>query len=135
MRWTFSAGGCAILMALLLLAPRNAAAGPPQFDPFERADVPALALGLSPDQVRRLDLELDDDLRALDAFAGKRKKMAGASRSIEERGVWAFYGRMGVLNFQKHLDPHYGSSGMRFTWRRTGPRLTGRIYIGIHRKF
>lgn len=133
MQSTFTAGGCAILMALLLFAPRDAAAGPPQFDPFERADAPSLALGLSPDQVRRLDLEFDDDVRALDAFGGKRR-VAGLSKRLERRGVWTFYGRLGVLNFQNRMDPHQANS-TRFTLRRTGPRLTGRVYIGIHRKF
>ena len=110
-------------MALLALAPRNAMADP------------ALALGLSDDQVRLLDREFHDDLRMLDAFAGKRKKMDGTARSLEERGVWTFYGRLGVLNFQNRFDPHEPRSATRFTLRRTGPRLTGRIYVGIHRAF
>lgn len=135
MPFTFTARGCAILMALLLFAPRNAAAEPPRLDPFERAnEAPSLALGLSPDQVRRLDLEFDDDLRALDAFGGKRR-VNGLRERLERRGAWTFYGRLGLLNFQNQLDPQQGASSMRFTWRRTGPRLTGRVYIGIHRKF
>ncbi len=135
MRSSLTASGCAILMALLLFAPRNAAAQPPHLDPFDRADeAPGLALGLSSDQVRRLDLEFDDDLRALDAFGGKRR-VNGLSERLERRGVWTFYGRLGVLNFQNHLDPQERAGSMRFTLRRTGPRLTGRIYIGIHRKF
>jgi hypothetical protein len=134
MRISFTAGSCTILMVMLALAPRQAAAGPPQYDPFERAHAPSLVLGMSSDQVRRLDLEFEDDLRALDAFGGKRR-VNGLSRALERRGAWTFYGRLGLLNFQNQLDPQQGASNMRFTWRRTGPRLTGRIYVGIHRKF
>ena len=136
MRAYFSASGCAILMGLLACAVPEAAAELPRVDPFDRAnDAPTLALGLSSGQVRRLEFEFDDDLRALDAFAGKPRKMAGLGRTLEERGVWTFYGRLGLLNFQNQLDPRQGGASMRFKLGRTGPKLTGRIYIGIHRKF
>lgn len=131
-----SAGGCAILSGMLACAAPDVAAEPPRFDAFDHSsEAPALALGLSSGQVRRLELEFDDDLRALDAFAGKPKGMAGLTRSLEERGVWTFYGRLGVFNFQNQLDPRQGGASMRLKLGRTGPKLTGRFYVGIHRKF
>jgi len=69
----------------------------------------------------------------LSAFAGKRR-IDGFTESVEKPKPWTFYGRLGVLNFQNELEPER-SNGMRFTLRRTGPRLTGRVYIGIHRSF
>lgn len=126
MRASFSASGCVLLAGLLACVVPDVAA---------EEDAPALALGISSDQVRRLEVEFDEDLRALDAFAGKPKKIAGLGRSLEERGVWTFYGRLGFLNFQNDLDPKEGGTSMRFRLGRTGPKLTGRVYIGIHRKF
>lgn len=133
MRAYLPSSGCVVLMGLLACVVPDAAAEPSRFDPAN--DVPALAHGLSPGQVRRLEFEFDDDLRALDAFAGKSNKMAGLGKTLEERGAWTLYGRLGVLNFQNELDPKQGGASMRLKLGRTGPKLTGRIYIGIHRKF
>ena len=107
------------VMAVLLAVALEAAAQayrPASLEPFEQ--VPP-----------RLQHEMD--LQALDAFAGKRT--ARDLRSSERPGPWTLYGRLGLLNFQNALEPD--SSGLRFTWRRTGPRLGGRIYVGIHRRF
>ena len=95
------------------------------------AQAPSHVLGFSPPAVRALDQEHAMDLRALDAFAGKRR--AEGLRPLERPAPWTLYGRFGLLNFQNQLDAD--SSGMRFTLRRTGPGLGGRIYVGIHRRF
>jgi hypothetical protein len=74
--------------------------------------------------------QLEIELRALDAFGGKR---GDGLRRLERPGPWILYGRLGVANFENPLDAHGG--GMQFSWHRTGPRLAGKIYIGIHRRF
>lgn len=105
-------------MALLLVVAAEAAA---------QAYRPA-----SPDYLgHALEREREMDLQALDAFAKKRS--AEGLRPSERPGPWTLYGRFGLVNFQNELDAH--SSGMQVTWRRTGPGLTGRIYVGIHRRF
>jgi hypothetical protein len=78
-----------------------------------------------------LNQEHEKDLQALDAFGGKRR--ADGLRPLERPESWMLYGRFGLLNFQNQLDPD--NSGMRFTLRRTGPGLGGKIYVGIHRRF
>jgi hypothetical protein len=40
---------------------------------------------------------------------------------------------LGIVNFQTRLEPDGG--GLRFDWRRTGPGLGGRIYVGMQRRF
>jgi hypothetical protein len=73
---------------------------------------------------------IEIDLRALDAFGGQR---SDGLRRPERPEPWMLYGRLGVANFENRLDAH--GDGMHFSWRRTGPRLAGKIYIGIHRRF
>ena len=125
------------LIALLLLLSNVAQAQNPRPEPSERAEsAPVLALGLSPGQVRNLNIELDEDLRALDAFSGVRGA-DNLSRSLELPGRWILYGRLGVLNFRNRVnevDPE-GVGRLRFSFRRSGPKLTGRIYLGIHRQW
>jgi len=120
------------VMALLLVVAVEAAAQayrPASLDRVEQAR-PHLP-GLSPSAVRAMDQEHEMDLQALDAFEGKRR--ADLFRPLERPGPWKLYGRFGLVNFQYQLDPD--SSGMQFTWRRTGPGLAGKIYVGIHRRF
>jgi hypothetical protein len=119
------------VMALLLVVGGEAAAQayhPASLDRFEQA--PPRVLGLSPMFVRALHQEHEMDLQALDAFGGKPR--ADALRPLERPGPWTLYGRLGFANFQNQLDPD--RSGVRFSWRRTGPSL-GKISIGIHRRF
>jgi hypothetical protein len=74
---------------------------------------------------------LDDmDLQALDAFGERR---AERFRPLERSEGWRLYGRFGLLNFQNEPDPN--GSGIRVSWRRTGPALGTKIYVGIHRRF
>ncbi|HYG54604.1 MAG TPA: hypothetical protein VD965_04855 [Burkholderiales bacterium] len=93
---------------------------------------PALVMNLSPSGVRALNNEFDEDLRALDAFGGRRKD--AWMRSYEAPKHWMLYGRLGLLNFQNEIREQ-GATGTKFTLRRSGPKLTGKIYVGIHRKF
>jgi hypothetical protein len=52
---------------------------------------------------------------------------------LERSARWRLYGRCGLLNFQNDLDPN--GSGVQVSWRRTGPALCAKIYVGIHRRF
>jgi len=93
---------------------------------------PALVLQLSPSGVRALNQEFEDDFQALDAFGGARKDRF--LRSIEPTPkYWTMYGRLGLLNFQNELKEE--GAGTRWSLRRSGPKLTGKVYIGIHRRF
>jgi hypothetical protein len=98
---------------------------------------PALALGLSGSGIMRaLDEERLQELRALEPFRGGKRAIDRFSDQILHRPKpWTLYGRLGVLNFQNALDTSGDDNGMKFTLRRSGPKLTGRIYIGIHREF
>jgi hypothetical protein len=102
--------------------------------PIARGEAPPLALALSDGQVRLLEQELRDDLHALDAFARQRPSGAPRGASAERPGAWMLYGRLGPLNFRNEHEQQ-SSGGVRFSVGRTGPRLTGRVYIGLHRRF
>jgi hypothetical protein len=97
---------------------------------------PSLAMSLSPSAIDALNFELDEDFRALDAFSrGKR----GVDRFTVSTGSnrprpWTFYGRFGLVNFQNRFTEQRLSE-TDISWRRTGPSLTGRYYIGIHKQF
>jgi len=101
--------------------------------PIARAGTP-MALVLSHDQVRSLEQELRDELHALDAFARGRSTGALGAAPAERPGAWLLYGRLGPLKFRNELDPlRFG--GMRLGLGSTGPGLTGRVNIGIYRRF
>jgi hypothetical protein len=101
--------------------------------PGQPASEPALVLNLSPSGVRALNEEFDEDLRALDAFGGRRRN--SFSHIYQPPKSWTLYGRLGLLNFHNEIRDDRTASGTKFTLRRSGPRLTGKIYVGIHRKF
>lgn len=123
------------LAVLLLLVALDAAAQGFGEAPVA-ASMPPLALGLSSAGVRALNEEFDDDLRTLNSFSfgGGRRADQSTVGSFERPKPWMLYGRLGVFNFQNELEPSR-SEGARITFRRTGPKLTGRYYIGIHRTF
>lgn len=129
---------CMVALALALATEAAAQAYQPEL--FAHQDrigaAPSLALGLSGSSLMRaLDEERLQELRALEPFRGGKRAIDRFSDQILQRPKpWTLYGRLGVLNFQNALDPG-DETGMRFTLRRTGPRLNGRIYIGIHREF
>jgi hypothetical protein len=98
------------------------------------ASMPAIALGLSSAGVRALNDEVNEDLRILNAFGGRSRVDQYSLPGHVKPRHWTFYGRLGIFNFQDYVNQSR-SEGMRFTFRKTGPKLTGRIYIGIHREF
>src|SRR3954465_14918426 len=107
----------------------------PQFN--ERpGQAPSLAMGLSPSAIDALNYELNEDVRALDAFgAGKHGVDRFTSSSGSNRpGPWKVYGRFGLFNFQNRFTEQKLSE-TDISWRRTGPSLGGRYYIGIHKQF
>ena len=125
------AGG-AIIVALLALAPRTAAA---QLNPFDRPDAPAHVHNFNGGTLRdSLEREFQADLYVMGSFAGARRIDRFEQAVIERPQPWKFYGRVGIFNFQREIEPQY-NQGLRFSFRRTGPRLTGRVYIGVHRTF
>jgi hypothetical protein len=130
MREAITATGSAIFVALLVLGPRAAAA---QSNPFDRADAPAMVQNFTGGTVRSLESEFQADLYVLEAFNGKRRVDRFDRARLERPEPWKFYGRLGPLNFQNQLEPQ--PQGFQFSFRRTGPSLTGRVYIGIHRTF
>jgi hypothetical protein len=97
------------------------------------ASEPGLVLQLSPSGVRALNQEFDDDFQALDAFGGARKDRFFRSIEPTPNKYWTMYGRLGLINFQNELKDE--NAGTRWSLRRSGPRLTGKVYIGIHRRF
>ena len=134
MRGSWKAAVCGVLTALSALAPRVAAAqSNPGFgsNPFERDDAPAFARSFGGDPVRSFEREMQADLYSLGAFSGRKSVDRYERSEIERPQPWQFYGRLGPLNFVNRLDS--SDSGVQFAFRRTGPSLTGRIYIGIHR--
>ena len=124
-----------IVALLLVVAAEAAAQGLPGAEGPVGMSMPSLALGLSPAGVRALNEDLDNDLRALDAFGKKPNMDRFKDGGYEKAKPWTMYGRLGVLNFQETLDPSRSEGGGNITFRRTGPKLTGRYYIGIHRTF
>ena len=135
MRGALTAVGCAIALALFALVPRSAAAQFAHDSPFARNDAPAVVTDFGAGQVRSMNQQFDADFYILGAFGGSRRlDRFSRSSSVEKPMPWKFYGRVGVFNFQNEIEPQY-SQGLRFSWGRTGPRLTGRVYVGVHRTF
>ena len=97
------------LIALLLFVAAEAA-----------AQAPPHALALSPSTVHAFAQEHEMDLQAL-----------RASQERPER--WMLYGRLGPMNFANPLDGDGG--GVQVSLRRNGQGLSGKIYLGIRRRF
>jgi hypothetical protein len=117
------------VMALLLGVAGEAVAQayhPASLERFEQA--PPHVLAHSPSAIRALGHDMD--LQALDAFGERRAESFGPPERSEG---WRLYGRLGLLNFQNQPDPN--GSGLQASWRRTGPALGTKIYVGIHRRF
>ncbi len=123
-----------ILSALALGWPATCAAQmyrPARGNPLELG--PNANHALSPGAIDALNAELDDDFRQLDAFA-KRRGIDRLPDAAQIHGEWKLYGRFYLVNFQNKLEDSEAS--MRFTWRRSGPRIGGaRVYILLHRQF
>jgi hypothetical protein len=132
--WTLA--GCAITVALLALAPCTAAAQAGSVfgsNPFDRHDTPALVQNLTGGTLRSLEHEFQADLYVLGAFDGRRSVDRYDRAEVERARPWRLYGRLGPMHFQNEMAAP--AQGMQFSWRRTGPSLGGRVYIGIHRTF
>jgi len=130
--WT--AAVCGIIVMLLALAPRVAAAQfNPSFgsNPFDRDAAPPIALSFGGGSVRAFERDMQDDLYALGAFSGRKSVDRYERSEVERPTPWQFYGRLGPINFLNRFDS--SDSGVQLSFRRTGPSLGGRIYIGIHR--
>src|SRR5262249_39250621 len=128
---------CIVLMALFALAPRVAAAqANPGFgsNPYERDDAPAFAMSFGGGAARSFDREMQADLYTLGAFAGRKSVDRYERVEAERPQPWQFYGRLGPMYFQNRLDSS-GDTGVQLGFRRTGPSLSGRVYVGIHRTF
>jgi hypothetical protein len=121
----------AAMVLLLVIAVDASAQGyrPGSLDVVEQG--PAHLLGFSPSAPRAFEQEREMDLQALNAYVGKRR--AAGPRPVERAGHWTLYGGLGLVNFHNQLDP--GGEGVKFSWRRSGPGLGGRIHLGIHRRF
>jgi hypothetical protein len=132
--WT--AAVCGIIVMLLALAPRVAAAQANAgfgSNPFDRDDAPALALSFGGGSVRSFERDMQADLNALGAFAGRKSVDRFERSEVERPQPWQLYGRLGPMYFQNRL--YSSDSGVQLGFRRTGPNLGGRVYIGIHRTF
>jgi len=132
--WT--AAVCGIIAMLLALAPRvSAAQSNAGFgsNPFDRDDAPALALSFGGGSVHSFERDMQADLNALGAFAGRKSVDRFERSAVERPQPWQLYGRLGPMYFQNRL--YSSDSGVQLGFRRTGPSLGGRIYIGIHRTF
>jgi hypothetical protein len=118
-------------MALLLVAALDVAAQAPHpsFDRVEQ--MPPHLLGFSSSVVYALERERNMDLEAFDVPSRRR----GANGFLVPRTpqMWTLYGGLGFLSFQNKLE--HDSGGVQFKLGRSGPRLTGRLYLGIHRRY
>ncbi len=125
------------LAAALLFFASSAAAQSYRPEFFERPDrSPALAMSMSSSATDALNYELDADFRAMDAFGGGKRGVDrfGPAGGGNRPGGWNFYGRFGLLNFRNQLGEQ-PLVETQITWRRTGPAIAGRYYIGIHKQF
>jgi hypothetical protein len=116
----------------------STAAGAQSYRPeYERPNQsPSLAMGMSSSAIDALNYELDGSYRSLNAFAGSKRGVDrfGPSGGSNRPSSWKFYGRVGLLNFQNHVGEQRLAE-TQITWRRTGPSIAGRYYIGLHREF
>jgi hypothetical protein len=128
-----AAGSTIIAMMLAPLAALAQFAGD---NPFARNnDAPAIVTDFGAGQGSALNEQFDIDFHILGSFAGTRRlDRFGSGSGVERPTPWKFYGRVGIFNFQREIEPQY-NQGLRFSFRKTGPRLTGRVYIGVHRTF
>jgi hypothetical protein len=129
-RTSWTAAGCGIVAVLLALGPRSALA---QLNPFDRSDAPAHVHNFTGGTVRELDAQFEYDLLVMGTFSGKRRLDSFDPATPERPQPWKLYGRLGPMHFYNQLEraPH----SLQFSFRRQGPSLGGRIYIGIHKTF
>lgn len=119
-----------IVAALLFASEVSAQVYRPEpFDPGAAA--PSLLLGLSPGAIH--ELNRGEDVLAFQVFGGGRRlDSLSVSSGYDRPGPWVLYGRFYLLNFQNQLTEEPGVS---VGFRRTGPSISGRIYVGIRKRF
>ena len=121
----------------LLSLSGSAAAQSYRPESFERPEAaPGLNLGLSSALVQSLNSERDYDIRSFEAFGGGKRGIDrfGAGHISERPERWRLYGRFYVLNFQNTLG-ETPFMQTQVTFRRTGPGIAGRVYIGITKRY
>ena len=124
------AAASALLVAAVALAPRTAAA---QSNPFDRHDTPAAVQNFTGGTLRALEEEFQADLYVMGAFNGKRRMDRFDRAQVERPQPMRFYGRLGPFHFTNQMEPK--PQGLQFSFRRQGPNLGGRVYIGVHKTF
>lgn len=92
--------------------------------------MPPHVLGFSPAMMVALEREREMDLQAFDAPSGRRDRNGFLMPRAPQ--MWTLYGGLGFLSFQNKLEH---DSSVQFKLGRSGPRLTGRLYLGIHRRY
>jgi hypothetical protein len=121
----------------LLSLSAGAAAQSYRPESFERPEAaPALSLGLSSTLVQSLNSERDYDIRSFEAFGGGKRGIDrfGAGHTSERIEGWKFYGRFYLLNFQNVLG-ETPLAETQITFRRTGPGIAGRVYVGVTKRW
>jgi hypothetical protein len=83
--------------------------------------------------LRVLEQEFQADLYVLGAFSGKRRLDRFSPATLERPQPLRFYGRLGPMHFHNQLEPT--PQGLQFSFRRQGPSLGGRVYIGVYKTF
>jgi hypothetical protein len=102
------------------------------FDATAQAEqLPPHLLGFSSSLVYALQHEREKDVQGFDTRNGTR----GANGFLTPRSpqMWTLYGGLGFLSFHNRLE--HDSGGVRLKLGRSGPRLTGKLYLGIHRRY
>lgn len=116
-------------MSLRKLATRSAALGVMVLLLVFAVD--AGAQGYRPGPFDLVEQEREMDLQAINSYVGKRRAAGFNAAQRPER--WTLFGRLGPMNFTNQLDGD--GSGVQFTLRRNGHGVSGRIYVGLHRRF
>jgi len=98
------------------------------YDKVESA--PKLARGFS----NPPGIEFDNEPAPNEFEFAQARRVERSSRFPERRTPWTMYGRIGVFNFQNELGADQDAS-TRFSLKRTGPALTGKVYVGLRKQW
>lgn len=75
-----------------------------------------------------LNAQLRADVESLDAFANSQRRSYST-----EKLYWTMYGKAGLFGFQNRIGD--GQPGRPTFFRRPGPRIGGKVHVGIHVSF
>jgi len=81
-----------------------------------------------------LGIEWDNEPAPNEFEFAQARRADRSSRFPERPTPWTMYGRIGVFNFQNELGADQGAS-TRFSLKRTGPVLTGKVYVGLRKQW